>query len=85
MLRCNSGRGCGCCHTRLVTRLTLDGIPIGDSELVNDRVVKSSTHEIVQQASENVLNIEHSFDRLAQITTELCRVRIKRMPIIQTL
>ena len=85
MLRRNSGRGCGCCHTRLVTRLTSDGIPIGDSKLMNDRVVKSLTHEIAQQASENVLNIEYSFDRLAQITTELCRIRLKRMPIMQTL
>lgn len=53
---CRSNRSGGS-HTRLVVRLTPGSVPTAESEPMNEEIVESSTHEIAQQAPENVLNI----------------------------
>ena len=67
MIRRSSRRGRG--HTRLVAGLTPGDVPAGENDLINEGIVKSSTHEVVQQALVNAPNIEQSIDRLAQIVT----------------
>ena len=67
MIRRSSRRGRG--HTRLVAGLTPGDVPAGESDPVNEGIVKSSTHEVVQQGPGNATNIEQSIDRLAQIVT----------------
>ena len=69
MLRHSSRHGHGHGHTRLATGLTFGNVPIRESEPMNQGVVESFAHEMVQQALENVLNIDQSFDWLAQIMT----------------
>ena len=63
------GRGRGRGRTRLVAGLTPGDVPAGENDPVNERIVESSTHEVVQQAPGNAPNFELSIDRLAQIVT----------------
>ena len=67
MLHRSNRRGHGC--TRPITGLASSSVLAGKSEPMNEGVVESSTHEIAQHAPWNILNIEQSFDRLAQIMT----------------
>lgn len=64
-----SGRGRGRGRFRLVVELAPSYVPAGENELVNERIVESSMHEVAQHTLRNVPNIEQSFDRLAQIIT----------------
>ncbi|KAH9658749.1 Endonuclease [Citrus sinensis] len=63
------GRGRGRGRTRLVAGLTSGDVPAGENIPVDEGIVESSTHEVVQQAPGNAPNIEQSIDRLAQIVT----------------
>ena len=56
--RCGHGRGSGRGRTRLVVGLSPGDVPAGQNYPVNDGIVESSTHEVVQQALGNALNIE---------------------------
>ena len=62
MIRHSSRRGRGCGlgwgRTRLVAGLTPRGIPAGENDPVNEGIVESSMHEVVQQAPGNAPNIE---------------------------
>ena len=75
MIRRSSRRGRGRGHgrgrgrTRLVAGLTPGDVPAGENDPVDEGIVESSTHEVVQQAPGNAPNIEQSIDRLAQIVT----------------
>ena len=69
MIRRSNRRGRRRGHTRLVAGSTPGDVPAGENNPVNEGIVKSSTHEVVQQALVNAPNIEQSIDRLAQIVT----------------
>ncbi|KAH9671308.1 Endonuclease [Citrus sinensis] len=62
MIRCSSRRGsergCGCGRTRLVAGLTPGDVPAAENDPVNEGIVESSTHKVVQQAPGNAPNIE---------------------------
>ena len=61
------GRGRG--RTRLVAGLTPGDVPAGENVPVDEGIVESLMHEVVQQAPGNAPNFEQSNDRLAQIMT----------------
>ncbi|GAY67401.1 hypothetical protein CUMW_256140 [Citrus unshiu] len=65
--RCGRDRG----RTRLVVGLTPGDVPVGENDPVNEGIIESSTHEVVQQAPRNAPNIQQSIDRLAQIVTTM--------------
>lgn len=56
-------------RTRLVAGLTPGDVPVGENDPVDEGIIESSTHEVVQQAPGDASNIEQSIDRLAQIVT----------------
>ena len=59
------GRDC----TRLVAGLTPGDVPAGEHIPVDEGIVESSMHGVVQQAPGNALDFKQSIDRLAQIMT----------------
>ncbi|KAH9705011.1 Endonuclease [Citrus sinensis] len=69
MIRRSSRRGRGRGRTRLVVGLTPGDVPAGENDPVDEGIVESSTHEVVQQAPGDAPNIEQSIDRLGQIVT----------------
>ena len=58
MIHHSSSRG----RTRLVAGLTPRDVPTRENDPINEGIVESPTHEVVQQALGNAPNIEQSID-----------------------
>ncbi|GAY67400.1 hypothetical protein CUMW_256150 [Citrus unshiu] len=77
--RCGRDRG----RTRLVVGLTPGDVPVGENDPVNEGIIESSTHEVVQQAPRNAPNIQQSIDRLAQIVTTMTHPHVGHVNTIE--